>query len=372
MISKVNNNINKKVVMITLTEKCNQKPQCIYCYENHQSNKTMSFEVAKNIVDKEFENKEFNYIEFDFFGGEPFVAFDLLKKIFEYIKSKNSDKKWICFATTNGTLIHNEIQTWLKENRDKFICGLSLDGIPLAHNINRPNSYEKIDIAFFKDLYPKQDIKMTISEKTLQYLTDSIIFIHELGFSLTANLALGNKVNWNNAGYTNILSEQLINLANYYLDNPQIKPCNIINMGIEELYKEFDNYVPSWCGAGKSMVAYDVSGNSYPCQYFMPLSIGTTSQKIKYNDFKKLININKLNEDCRNCILRNLCPTCFGANYMVTGNMYYKEKSYCNLLKVQFKASAYLMYNRICRNQLTLSDEEKYKILKGIEMVQSI
>ena len=179
-------------------------------------------------------------------------------------------------------------------------------------------------------------------------------------------------MNWNNADYTNILSEQLINLANYYLDNPQIKPCNIINMGIEELYKEFDNYVPSWCGAGKSMVAYDVSGNSYPCQYFMPLSIGTTSQKIKYNDFKKLININKLNEDCRNCILRNLCPTCFGANYMVTGNMYYKEKSYCNLLKVQFKASAYLMYNRICRNQLTLSDEEKYKILKGIEMVQSI
>ena len=131
MISKVNNNINKKVVMITLTEKCNQKPQCIYCYENHQSNKTMSFEVAKNIVDKEFENKEFNYIEFDFFGGEPFVAFDLLKKIFEYIKSKNSNKKWICFVTTNGTLIHNEIQTWFQSQNPKSIIENIIESIKL-------------------------------------------------------------------------------------------------------------------------------------------------------------------------------------------------------------------------------------------------
>ncbi len=360
----------KKVVMITLTEECNQNPQCIYCYENHQSKEKMNFDTAKKIIDKEFSDKRFNYLEFDFFGGEPFLAFDLLKSIYEYIKSKKTSKEWICFATTNGMLVHDEIADWLKENREHFVCGLSLDGPCKVHNMNRPHSFEKIDINFFKNMYPQQQIKMTVSEKTLPYLADSIIYIHSLGFSLTSNLALGNKISWNKELYKDILSRQLQLLVDFYIKNPQITPCNFVNLGIEELYKDYGDFVPSWCGAGKSMVSYDISGNPYPCQYFMPLSIGEKSEKVNKLSFEKKINKNKLNSNCRNCVIRNICPTCFGANYSVSGNMYYKEESYCELLKIQFKASAYLFYNKLKLNQLNLYDEDKYKLLQGILMIQ--
>ena len=46
----VSDNIVKGVT-ITLTQACNLN--CIYCYENHKSTKFMSFEKAKEIIDKE-------------------------------------------------------------------------------------------------------------------------------------------------------------------------------------------------------------------------------------------------------------------------------------------------------------------------------
>lgn len=46
----------------------------------------MSVETAKSIVDYELKNfADFEGIEFDLFGGEPFLAFDLVREITDYI-----------------------------------------------------------------------------------------------------------------------------------------------------------------------------------------------------------------------------------------------------------------------------------------------
>lgn len=48
----------------------------------------MSVETAKSIVDYELKNfADFEGIEFDLFGGEPFLAFDLVREITDYILS---------------------------------------------------------------------------------------------------------------------------------------------------------------------------------------------------------------------------------------------------------------------------------------------
>ncbi|MBF0235602.1 MAG: 4Fe-4S cluster-binding domain-containing protein [Desulfamplus sp.] len=69
----------RRTVVLTLTHKCNLN--CIYCYEKHDSF-SIGFENIIRIIDHEFFSKnDSDEIEFDFFGGEPFLEFELIKKL---------------------------------------------------------------------------------------------------------------------------------------------------------------------------------------------------------------------------------------------------------------------------------------------------
>lgn len=135
----------QKHVMIILTEYCNLN--CSYCFEHFKSMRHISYECAKEILDKELADDRYNSYIIEFFGGEPFIEFKLMQQLYEYIESKG--KKVTYFVTTNGTLVHGEIQNWLYERRNKFVCSLSLDGDRNMHNINRDGSFDSIDLDFF-------------------------------------------------------------------------------------------------------------------------------------------------------------------------------------------------------------------------------
>lgn len=140
-----------KAVSITLTQSCNLA--CVYCYEQHKSSQIIPVDTAKRIIDKELVGCDnYDHIELDFFGGEPFLAFDEIRELTNYIEQKQCPIPVIVFATTNGTLVHGEVQEWLRSKQGKFICGLSLDGTREMHNLNRSNSYDNIDLGFFLDL----------------------------------------------------------------------------------------------------------------------------------------------------------------------------------------------------------------------------
>ena len=60
-----------KAVSITLTQSCNLA--CVYCYEQHKSSQIIPVDTAKRIIDKELAGCDnYDHIELDFFGGEPF------------------------------------------------------------------------------------------------------------------------------------------------------------------------------------------------------------------------------------------------------------------------------------------------------------
>lgn len=137
-----------KRITLALTKNCNLN--CVYCYEHYKNNDSMTFEMAKEIIVRELTNDdEYDTVCIDFFGGEPFLEFKLIKDICAFIKNESWSKKYFFTTSTNGTLVHGEIQEWLFKNKNIFECGLSLDGTKEMHNINRPYSYEKIDIDFF-------------------------------------------------------------------------------------------------------------------------------------------------------------------------------------------------------------------------------
>ena len=223
-----------KSITLTLTAQCNL--HCVYCYEHSKNDSAMSFDIARSILDSEMPECE-GQIYIELFGGEPFLAFDNIKRIYDYVNVNWPDKQWIMFATTNGTLIHDEIQDWLK-NHKRFICGLSLDGNKLMQDINRSNSFDQIDIDFFIKQYPQQAIKMTVSQDTLPFLFDGIVYAHSKGFKVNCNLAFG--IDWSDKNNVAILERELNKIIEYYLRNPEIEPCSMLNVPIEHLGTQKD------------------------------------------------------------------------------------------------------------------------------------
>lgn len=371
MIKAKVENENRRTIAITLTEACNLK--CSYCYENHKSSKKMSSDVLHKIIyDEMTADNGFDELEIDFFGGEPFLCFDLIKDAEEYIKNMNSSKKYILFATTNGTLVHGEIKNWLSHHDDVLICGLSFDGTKTMQDINRSNSFDSIDLDFFKKHYPLQDIKMTISENTLAHLAEGVVFLHEKGFDVSCNLAYN--INWSNDKNREILQGQLLQLIDYYLSHETVKPCSMLEMPITNVSKAYGKGIyHRFCGAGTYTVTYHIDGTAYPCQFFMPLSVGEEKAKnaLSLKFYKDDIPEELIEKKCRHCVVQPICPTCYGANYAATGNMYRHDDNYCELTKIIIKARSYFKAMQWQKGQLNLPEEELVHLLNSIKIIQN-
>lgn len=357
-----------KTVTLTLTQDCNLA--CSYCYEQHKSKNTMSFKTAKDIIDREIAGStDFESIEFDLFGGEPFLEFGLIQEIVEYLCTKKDEKDCIAFITTNGTLVHENVQQWLAKRTSCLICGLSLDGTKEMHDINRSNSYGKIDWQFFKDTYPQQDVKMTISRETLPKLAEGVIDLHTKGFLVSCNLAYG--IDWSDEQNRDILERELNKLIEYYLESPTIVPCSMLEMGISNVGLPGEDAL-RYCGAGISMTAYDVDGEQYPCQFFMPLSVGTEKARLAKNIVfpKDVIPQNCLDEKCQRCVLKSACPNCYGSNYASTGSIYRRDDSLRLLTKIMMKARSYFRAAQWEKGQLSLPEAEMQALLRAIIAIQ--
>lgn len=350
---------NKKTIMLTVTEKCNLN--CSYCYEHCKSPNSMDMETAKRILDYEFALDDgYDCIEVDLFGGEPFLEFNLLTEIHDYVYSIESPRKRICFSTTNGTLVHGAIKEWLKQHKDTFCVGLSLDGNKIMHDLNRCNSFDQIDILFFKECWPNQDIKMTVCRESLPHLADGITFIQSLGYSCSGSFAFG--IDWDLAVDLQVLESQLAILADFYISNPQIPIAEILDLKLEYISNEAD--VPSrWCGAGLQMKAYDINGNLFPCQSFMFLA---QEKKVQVDEFLFANETNLEDPKCKGCILNNVCSTCYGMNYSMTGKVNERDKEHCEFNKLIARFNAYVKFHRMQLQDddtLTLLD---YKVLNSI------
>lgn len=51
--------------------------------------------------------------------------------------------------------------------------------------------------------------------------------------------------------------------------------------------------------------------------------------------------------ECYTCDFFNICPNCYGANYVATGDIYKKDLSMCRLFKTILRANAFFVARRI-------------------------
>lgn len=134
--------VKNKLSQITLqvTQKCNLA--CEYCsysgsYHNRShADKFMSFETAKKSIDFLIQHcRDSRLFGISFYGGEPLLAFDFMKKCVAYSKERAEGRDVAYNFTTNGTLITEEKFDFLVNNN--FSIMISLDGPDSIHDKNR-------------------------------------------------------------------------------------------------------------------------------------------------------------------------------------------------------------------------------------------
>ena len=89
----------------------------------------MSYEVGKQALDFLMDHSGTRHnLEVDFFGGEPLMNFDVVKRLVAYARSveKERGKHFRFTLTTNGVLIDDDVIDFA--NREMSNVVLSLDG----------------------------------------------------------------------------------------------------------------------------------------------------------------------------------------------------------------------------------------------------
>lgn len=335
--------------MLIISEQCNMR--CRYCYEFNKNKNIMKFDKAVEIIDKELEKiSSKDSVLIEFFGGEPFLNFSLIKQVTEYMENKyviGKNMKVSYSAVTNGTLLTDRIKEWLLSKKEKFEVVLSLDGYKEVHDINRKmadgsGSFERIDLDFFKKLNHK-NVSMTVSVKSVPYLAESVIWIEKNGFICQAEFAIGDV--WNDESIK-ILNRELDILVDHYSSDEfsETIPCLFLRKRIDMIFNPYNsNFRP--CGICRESLCYDVNGNIAPCNGMSFVSVGDKAvefEKLKDGDFI-------LSEEnvCKSCRYVRLCKTCYAANYHFTGDFNKQSKEWCIVNKACIKACARLQLRRL-------------------------
>jgi len=130
--------------IIFITTNCNLG--CTYCiyggqYEQHEKlrQRPMSWDTVRNTMDfLKAHSRKSAAIRLDFFGGEPLLAFGMIKRAVEYLKSiiEPDGPRVLVTVTSNGTVLTDKILEFLIQH-DVYVQ-FSIDGDRGSHDRSRP------------------------------------------------------------------------------------------------------------------------------------------------------------------------------------------------------------------------------------------
>lgn len=322
--------------MLIITQECNLN--CRYCYERFKSSRRMTFETARRIIERERDicaaNEIYQGLEIDFMGGEPLMNFELIKEIVEWVETGCLNIPVICFASTNGTLLTEEMKNWFAQHRDMVWLSLSYDGDSSMQSENRGDSANNVDLEFFRRTWPEQGVQMTLSRRTVRDFASGILALQRRGIVVTVSLAQGEDWTREDANHYN---RELDTLAAAYLQHPELSPVSRLMRMVWMEEGSGAHRQRKFCGSGLHMMTYDTDGTAYGCHLFTPLVLGDKARPIDGID----LTCDEAVADprCSNCILRNYCATCAGFNYRYRGSPARRDFSFCLMQLAEAKAS---------------------------------
>ena len=321
-----------KYVALCLTHNCNLR--CRYCYAGDKVKKRMTYETACRALDFLYEESGGECV-ITFFGGEPLLEFNLIKKIINYAGTKYGE----AFAfrmSTNGTLLNREKLEYLAKHKVYFV--LSIDGSreqhdAVRHYADNRGSYDTItgNLSDIFKINPYTIAVSVIVPETVQYLADGVKSLFSRGFRYVLQ-TLDYSAGWKKKDIT-ALKRQYKQLAEFYFEE--------LKKGHKIYYSPFDERIKTWaqkpytngdlCDLAHTQIAIAASGNIYPCVQF----IGTDDELRQVNCIGNIfsgfnaerrtyyIEQNYMEkETCRGCALNGRCATfCGCVNWKATGHL---------------------------------------------------
>ena len=349
-----------KALCLHIAHTCNLN--CSYCFASqgkyHGERALMSFEVGKRALDFLIENSGTRRnLEVDFFGGEPLMNFDVVKKLVEYARSieKEKGKNFRFTLTTNGVLVDDDVIDFANKEMSNVV--LSLDGRKEVHDRYRVDyqgrgSYDTIVPKFQKFVKARGGknyyMRGTFTHANPDFLEDIKTMLN-LGFT---ELSMEPVVaaEGDEAALTEedkpVVMKQYEELAELMLKrDKEGKPFTFYHYMIDLaggpcIYKRI-----SGCGSGTEYMAVTPWGDLYPCHQFVgdekfklgDIWHGVENKEIQ-NEFASC-NVYARSE-CRDCWARLYCSGGCAANaYHATGSVKGVYKYGCDLFKKRMECA---------------------------------
>ena len=349
-----------KALCLHIAHSCNLT--CSYCFAGqgryHGESALMSFETGKRALDFLIENSGTRHnLEVDFFGGEPLLNFDVVRRLVEYARSieKEKNKNFRFTLTTNGMLVDDDVIDFC--NREMSNVVLSLDGRKEVHDRYRVDhagrgSWDVIVPKFQKFVRERGDknyyMRGTFTHENPDFLEDIKVML-DLGFtelSMEPVVAADGSAAALTEDDKTIVMQQYEDLAKLMLQrDKEGKPFTFYHYMIDLkggpcIYKRI-----SGCGSGTEYMAVTPQGDLYPCHQFVG------EEKFKLGDIWNGVSNTAIQDEflscnvyarpeCRDCWAKLYCSGGCAANaYHATGSVKGVYKYGCDLFRKRMECA---------------------------------
>ncbi len=366
---KIADNLKKKnagvikALCLHVAHTCNLN--CAYCFAGqgkyHGERALMSFETGKRALDFLVEHSGTRRnLEVDFFGGEPLLNFDVVKRLVAYARSieKEKNKNFRFTLTTNGVNIDDDVIEFA--NKEMHNVVLSLDGRKEVHDRFRVDylgngSYDKI-VPKFQKLVEKRGGKNYYMRGTFTHYNPDFLNDIKAMLSLGFNQLSMEPVVCDKSDASALTEEDLPIVLKQYEELAELmlqkekegKPFTFYHYMLDLsggpcIYKRI-----SGCGSGTEYMAVTPQGDLYPCHQFVGdekfklgnIYDGVTNTSVQ-DDFAAC-NV-YAHKECKDCWARLYCSGGCAANaYHSTGSVRGVYEYGCKLFKKRMECAIML------------------------------
>lgn len=316
--------ISPKFFIIDVTRACNLR--CSYCFRNLDDKvSTISAEMLEKIIEYVInyaKQNRISEIHIQPWGGEPLIAFDRIAQMHRLLNESNI--KFQISVETNGCLVTKKMAERLNEMN--IGVGVSLDGLPITHNSQRPTmsdgpSYNMV-YRGIKNLWDagykdKLGIVTVLTQNNKKYFNDILDFYtQELKinkFKLNIVKDSPNLKDKNICLTPDEYAELQLNLLNKLIKlnkaGYKITEFNIRDKLLNLLVRGKMNIcISQGCLGGIKLIGFDQTGHIYPCDLtdYPEFSIGT----IEDGDLISLISASQKTNEFFNPKHSPLCTDC--------------------------------------------------------------
>ncbi|HCC34435.1 MAG TPA: thioether cross-link-forming SCIFF peptide maturase [Ruminococcaceae bacterium] len=354
-----------KAMCLHIAHDCNLR--CEYCFaakgDFGRGRKLMDFETGKKAIDFLIEQSSGRHnLEVDFFGGEPLMNMDTVKRLVAYARSleKLHNKKFRFTLTTNGLLLDSDNMDFINAEMSNVV--LSIDGRKEINDRLRvtpggKGSYDVI-VPKYQELVKRRGrdkhyyVRGTFTGYNPDFTKD-VLRLYELGFDqisvepVVSEQGLPYAINPEDlprifTEYETLAKTILemkrrgdkINFFHFMLE-PDSGPCAIKRL--------------RGCGCGNEYVAVTPEGDIYPCHQFVgneDYKMGSVYSGELDTGMKERFSKTSIyhKPDCRDCWAKFYCSGgCNANNLQYAGDINTPHEMSCRLGEKRLECALMIM-----------------------------